>query len=446
MGNLLEGIVSLFRQPPIFLGFVAFVGLMLQKKRASVVAKGTFKTIIGLVILMKGVDIVISGISPLAGAFNKMFAMEGTAELADFSTFLEGNGSTVGVVLLIGFILNVIIARYTKYKTIFLTGNIMFWMPMLFIAVGIEKNILSIGLLVFAVVLQLLYIVLIPHYLRPHVKEVTGSDTFTIGHTASIYCFIGSWIGKAIGEKENSTEKLNLPKSFDFFRETTLTSGIVISALYLAVGIFDRSLFAAPDLFTFSLMNGMTFAAGMIVLLQGTRMMLGEIVPAFKGISDTFAPGSVPALDIPMVFPFAPTALLLGFVISVGTSIIAIFIFGYMGIFKFAVIPLTVACYFDVAPGAIFANAYGGRKAAILTSIVGGITMVLLVGFSLPLVSNTVGTFIQAYGGNDFSLWILIAGVVAANKAIGTAVIVGIIAIAEFSERKEAKKIKAQTN
>lgn len=31
-------------------------------------------------------------------------------------------------------------------------------------------------------------------------------------------------------------------------------------------------------------------------------MMLAEIVPAFRGIATKLAPGSVPAMDIPLIF------------------------------------------------------------------------------------------------------------------------------------------------
>lgn len=40
------------------------------------------------------------------------------------------------------------------------------------------------------------------------------------------------------------------------------------------------------DLFTFSLMACLTFGAGLTILLTGVRLMLGELIPVFKGISD----------------------------------------------------------------------------------------------------------------------------------------------------------------
>ena len=36
----------------------------------------------------------------------------------------------------------------------------------------------------------------------------------------------------------------------------------------------------------FAVIQGLTFGAGFIIVLYGVRMMLGEIVPAFKGISE----------------------------------------------------------------------------------------------------------------------------------------------------------------
>ncbi len=150
----------------------------------------------------------------------------------------------------------------------------------------------------------------------------------------------------------------------------------------------------------------------MIILLTGVRMILGEIIPSFKGIADKLAKGSIPALDIPMIFPYGPNALLIGFIIALITSIGTLFLLGASGVLTFALIPLVVACYFDVAPGAIFANARGGWPATIITSALGGIILMVLATISLNLVSGTVGNFIQTYGGNEFSIWVIIGDLV----------------------------------
>ena len=417
MKEILDFCVSFFRNPALFMGLVVAIGLILQRKPIDAILKGIFKGIIGMVILLKGVDIVVSSITPLANAFSGLFNTQSNSTLGDFNVFLGQYGSYVGLILLCGFVINIIIARYTRFKTIYLTGNILFWYPMLFLAVGIENNVSGLKLFIFTLIMYILVITIFPYILRKHVKYVTGNDSFTIGHTASIYCLLGSYIGKLVGQKDKNIENLNLPKSLSFFRDTNITAAIVMFIVYIIVGLFIGkesriAIYGSEPLITYSLIQGITFAAGMIILLTGVRMILGEIIPSFKGIADKLAKGSIPALDIPMIFPYGPNALLIGFIIALITSIGTLFLLGASGVLTFALIPLVVACYFDVAPGAIFANARGGWPAAIITSVLGGIILMVLAAISLNLVSGTVGNFIQTYGGNEFSIWVIIGDLV----------------------------------
>ena len=417
MKEILDFCVSFFRNPALFIGLVVAIGLILQRKPIDAILKGIFKGIIGMVILLKGVDIVVSSITPLANAFSGLFNTQSNSTLGDFNVFLGQYGSYVGLILLCGFVVNIIIARYTRFKTIYLTGNILFWYPMLFLAVGVENNVSGLKLFIFTLIMYILVITIFPYILRKHVKYVTGNDSFTIGHTASIYCLLGSYIGKLVGQKDKNIENLNLPKSLSFFRDTNITAAIVMFIVYIIVGLFigkesRTAIYGSEPLITYSLIQGITFAAGMIILLTGVRMILGEIIPSFKGIADKLAKGSIPALDIPMIFPYGPNALLIGFIIALITSIGTLFLLGASGVLTFALIPLVVACYFDVAPGAIFANARGGWPAVIITSALEGIILMVLAFISLNLVSGTVGNFIQTYGGNEFSIWVIIGDLV----------------------------------
>ena len=106
--------------------------------------------------------------------------------------------------------------------------------------------------------------------------------------------------------------------------------------VYIIVGLFIGkesriAIYGSEPLITYSLIQGITFAAGMIILLTGVRMILGEIIPSFKGIADKLAKGSIPALDIPMIFPYGPNALLIGFIIALITSIGTLFLLGHQG-------------------------------------------------------------------------------------------------------------------
>ncbi|MBS6181957.1 PTS ascorbate transporter subunit IIC [[Clostridium] innocuum] len=418
MDGILNTIVSLVRTPPMFIAIIAMLGLVLQKKGISDVVKGTLKSFIGMVILTQGVNVISNSIAPLSNGFVALFAIENAPTIGDFNGFLADWGSQVGLIMLIGFVMNILIARFTRFKTIFLTANLLYWYPMLFIAVGVENDLGTVPIYAISLLLFACVVTIMPHVMRKHVKMLTGQDTFTIGHTTSVFCLMGSWIGAFFGKNEKNiaqnTENINLPKGLAFCRDTTIVSGIVITLVYIIVAlcIDDATrelIFAGQPFVTVSITNGMTFAAGMLILLQGVRMMLAEIVPAFKGIAMKLAPGSVPAMDVPLIFPYGQNALLIGFIIAAAVNIITIFVLGASGMLRVAVIPLMVACYFDVAPACIFANKRGGVKAVMVTAVLGGVILTVLCAVTIPMVAGTVGTFLQTYGGNEYSIWVIAA-------------------------------------
>lgn len=86
-----------------------------------------------------------------------------------------------------------------------------------------------------------------------------------------------------------------------------------------------KELSGGKNWFMFSIMQSITFAAGVYIILQGVRMVIAEIVPAFKGISDKLVPNARPALDCPVVFPYAPNAVLVGFLSSFAAGLIGMF-------------------------------------------------------------------------------------------------------------------------
>ena len=418
---------TFFKQPPIFLGLVALIGLLVQGKSFSDCLKGTVKTIMGTAILFKAVNLLADSVSPLSNAFAKLYQLpvENVFDPNAAWNLLGEYGTTIGIVLVASFVINLVVARFTPIKNIFLTGHIYFWMSYLFVGAGVQAGLSGTTLLIFAILFLSIYIIVTPALMRPLVKKLTGQDSFTIGHTATMYCLIGAGVGRLFKDKSKSTEDMQLPSYLEFLRDTTITTAIVMAIIYVVTGLLignesATAIFgsaggiyavggATYDLFTFSIMAGITFGGSLAILLMGVRMMIGEIVPAFKGISDKLIPNAIPALDIPMVFPYAPNALMIGFVVSMVTSIATIVILASTGNLQYAVIPLVIACFFDIAPGAIFANKEGGRLAVVVTSVLSGVIMVFLIIGSIALFKETTAGFNQLYGGNGFSLWSLIS-------------------------------------
>ncbi|MFD2211849.1 PTS ascorbate transporter subunit IIC [Virgibacillus halophilus] len=411
---------QILREPALFLGIIAALGLIIQRKNFSDIISGTFKTVIGVVILTQGTNILISSITPLSDAFNALYKIPADKALHPMGAddFLSAYGSQIGLAMLLAFLINILVARFTPLKNVFLTGHMLFWFPFVFTAVAVESGLNGAGIIVFATIFSALYFVIAPALIRPFVRKVTGGDTFTLGHPTIGLSLVSGLLGKAFGNKNKSTEDIKFPKQIEFLREITITSSLVMFVVYLVVGLLigtnqvDSIFGTEKSLFTFSLLQGVLFGAGLTILLQGVRMMLAEIIPAFKGISDKLIPNAVPALDAPIIFPFAPNAVIIGFLMSMVTSIATLFIVGQTGLFPYAIVPLTITCFFEIGTAAVIGNGTGGLRGAIIGSGAAGILMIFFVGLSIPFLQHTVSDWIIVFGGNDLSFWSIISGLI----------------------------------
>ncbi|MFD2616154.1 PTS ascorbate transporter subunit IIC [Terrilactibacillus laevilacticus] len=419
--QILDFIINqILRQPALFLGIIAALGLIVQRKEFSDIMSGTFKTIIGVVILTQGTSILISSITPLSNVFNLFYKIPASQTLHPIGSnhFIGTYGSQIGLAMMFAFLINLVVARFTPIKHIFLTGHMLFWFPFIFTATAVESGLSGISIIIFATIFTAIYMIIAPALIRPFVRKVTGGDSFTLGHPTIGLSLISGLLGKVFGNPKKSTEDIKFPKQIEFLREITITSSIVMFLVYLVMGllvgvdkskeVFDKS----QSLVTFSLLQGITFGAGLTILLLGVRMMLAEIIPAFKGISDKVIPNAIPALDCPIIFPFAPNAVLIGFIVSMITSTITLFIIGSTGLLPYAIVPLTITCFFEIGTAAVIGNGTGGLRGAVIGSGVAGVLMIILVGLSIPFLQHTVSDWIIIFGGNDFSLWSVISGLI----------------------------------
>jgi len=407
--------------PTFMLGLVALLGLLLQRKTFSEVVSGTIKTMAGVIILFSAVDLLVGVISPISTMFGKVYAFQGEPISVDWTAFLSEYGIPVVLVMVFGFFVNILLARLTRLKYVFLTGHIMFWNAFMVVAALADAGkIKGVALVVLGSVIQGILATVLPALIAPFVFKLTGSKDFTIGHTTTILAVIGAWIGKLVGDPSKSTEDLKISDNWSFLKSMTISTSLIMFLLYLVMGFFAGPAWAAetfsggsqPIWYLWIIYQGILFGASLTILLTGVRLMLAEIVPAFHGIAKKIVPDAVPALDCPMVFPYGQNALAIGFPIAMIASLVTLVIFGAIG-YRYVLLPLVVAAFFDVGPAAVLANATGGRRGAIVASIVGGVLLIVFQALSLPFVANTAAGFINAFGGNDFSIIAIVVGGIA---------------------------------
>ncbi|MBF4404994.1 PTS ascorbate transporter subunit IIC, partial [Vibrio anguillarum] len=151
------------------------------------------------------------------------------------------------------------------------------------------------------------------------------------------------------------------------------------------------------------------FAGGVYVILQGVRMVIAEIVPAFKGISDKLVPNAKPALDCPVVFPYAPNAVLVGFLSSFLAGLLGMFLLYIMGLT--VIIPGVVPHFFVGAAAGVFGNATGGRRGAILGAFAQGLLITFLPVFLMPVLGN-LGFANTTFSDADFGVVGILLGLI----------------------------------
>lgn len=402
---------NILRNPPILLGLIAAIGLIVQRKSLADIVKGTVMTAFGMVILDAGVGMLVGSIVPINSAFGEIVGQAGqAAEGLNDVTFTANYGGDIGLAMFFGLIIHLLIARFTPIKSIFLTGHMIWWFPFIFVAAGVEGGLSGMPLIIFGAILSALYWSIMPWILRKYVWAATGDESFTLGHPTGILSLVAGFVAGKVGDKSKSTEDLNVPKGLSFFREISITGATVIFILFIVVGLMVPSMIGETDnVVMVAIKQGLNFGAGLLILLQGVRLLISQIVPAFQGISEKVVPNALPAFDCPVIFNYKPNAVLIGFVVAMITSTIALLVFNTMNLFGVVLIPLVITSFFECGAAAVIAEGQGGLRGSIIGTIVAALVMVIIMGVSVVIYQNTIQNWMLIFGGNDFSLFGAIA-------------------------------------
>ncbi|NER42413.1 PTS ascorbate transporter subunit IIC [Bacillus megaterium NBRC 15308 = ATCC 14581] len=394
--------------PAILVGLFALIGLLLQKKKSADIVSGTLKTIMGFLILGAGANILIASLEAFGKMFNKAFSVEGIIpnNEAIVAVAQQTFGTETAMIMLLGMIVNIIIARITKFKYIFLTGHHTMFMACLIAAILSTGGLTGAPLVLIGALLLGILMVLFPALLQPYVREITGSNDIAVGHFGSLGYLVAGFIGKRVGNREKTTEEIKVPQSLGFLRDTSVSVSLTMTVLFIIVALFagpafiETKLSGGQNFIVYSLIQAITFAAGVYVVLAGVRMLLAEIVPAFKGIADKAVPNAIPALDCPTVFPFAPNAVVIGFFSSFIAGLISMFFLPLFGLS--IIVPGLVPHFFTGAAAGVFGNATGGRRGAVVGSFANGILISFLPALLLPVLAS-LGFKGTTFGDSDFS-------------------------------------------
>ncbi|MDF2068197.1 PTS ascorbate transporter subunit IIC [Bacillus sp. Cr_A10] len=403
--------------PAVLVGLIVFIGLVSQRAASTKVMSGTLKSIIGFLILGAGAGVIVGSLDSLGGIIKEAFDIQGVIPNNEAVVALAQQlfGAETALIMGFGFIANILFARFTPWKYIFLTGHHTFFMAALLSAVLGTAGLNGVALVIVGSLLLGFFMVLMPALGQPFMKQVTGSDDIAIGHFGTFGYISAALIGKWFGNKEKSTEDIKISEKWSFLKDSLISTALTMVAIFIILAVLAGSdvvsNFAGDQNYImFSIMQGITFAAGLSIILLGVRMILNEIVPAFKGIADKIVPGAKPALDVPIVFPYAPTAVMIGFLFSFAGGLISMAVLGVLSLPL--IIPGLVPHFFTGAGAGVFGNATGGRVGAAAGGFVNGVLISFLPAFLLPVLGD-LGFANTTFGDADFGVIGIIIGFIA---------------------------------
>lgn len=426
-------LVDIASTPAILVALIAIIGLLLQKKALPEIVKGGIKTFVGFLVVSGGAGIIQSSLNPVGTMFEHAFHLSGVVpnNEAIVAVALTKYGSATALIMFAGMIFNILIARFTKFKYIFLTGHHTLYMACMIAVIMTVSGFTSISLIIFGGLALGIIMSVSPAFVQKYMIQLTGNDKVALGHFSSLGYFLSGFVGNLVGDKSKSTEDIHFPKSLAFLRDSTVSITISMTIIYLIVAIFAGPAWIAKELsngtdgLVFALQLAGQFAAGVFVILAGVRLILGEIVPAFKGISEKLVPNSKPALDCPIVYPYAPNAVLIGFISSFAGGLVSMAIMILTG--TTVILPGVVPHFFCGATAGVIGNASGGVKGATVGAFMQGVLISYLPIFLMPVLGG-LGFEGSTFSDADFGLTGIILG--ALNKMGGSMTIaIGLVAI-----------------
>lgn len=406
--DLLNFFKDILSEPAFLMGLIAMVGLIALRKPAHKVMTGTLGPILGYLMLAAGANVIVTNLEPLSQMIQHGFNITGVVPNNEAITSLaqEVLGVETMSILLVGLVFNLIIARFTRYKYIFLTGHHSFFMACLLSA--------TLGAIGFKGVLLVLsggfilgaWSAISPAIGQKYTLQATDGDEIAMGHFGSLGYYLSAFIGSLVGSDSKSTEDIEIPEKWSFLRNTTISTALTMIVFYLIACFkagpeFVGGLSQGQNPYIFAVVSALSFAVGVAIVYSGVRMILADLIPAFEGIATKLIPNSVPAVDCAVFFPYAPTAVILGFAFSFLGGLIGMFILGAIG--GVLIIPGLVPHFFCGATAGIYGNATGGRRGAMIGAFVNGLFLAFLPAFLLPVLGQ-LGFSNTTFGDFDFGV------------------------------------------
>lgn len=432
--------------PAFLIGIITAVGLIALRKTTGQVIGGAMKATLGFLLIGAGATLVVASLDPLGALIQSATGAQGVIPTNEAIVGIAqaDYGAQVAWLMILGFAVSLVLARFTPLSYVFLTGHHILFMATLITIVLASAGYGGPLVVILGGILLGILMVSLPALAHPWTRRITGDDTIAIGHFGTAGYIAAGATGRLVGKNSRSTEDMKLPESLRFLRDSMVATALSMVLMYIVVALIalarvgqDTAFEAfggAENVGNFLMMGvtqGLQFGVAVAVILFGVRTILGELVPAFQGIAARVVPGAIPALDAPIVFPYAQNAVLVGFLSSfvgglIGLAVLSLWLNPALGLAL--ILPGLVPHFFTGGAAGVYGNATGGRRGAVAGGFVNG----LLITFLPALLLEVLGDFGDAnttFGDTDFGWFGILIGYGAKLGSVGGIIVIAVIGL-----------------
>lgn len=455
-------VTNILTQPAYFIGLIVLIGYLLLRKPIYEAFAGFIKATVGYMILAVGSGGLVGNFRPILVGLKDRFDLNAMVIDPYFGQNAVTTGlpeqfnrtfSSVMLLLLVAFIMNLILVRlkkYTKMRAVFTTGHVQmqqastaFWLILFCFPALSDTSILIVMGLILG-----LYWAVGSNLTVELTQELTEGGGFAIAHQQMFGIALFSKIADKMKPKDEKKVKrlgdLEFPGFLSIFNENMVATSILMflffGAILMVLGkdyMVEAEFIAANQNYFFYVMTtSLNFAVYLAILQLGVRTFVTELTNSFQGISNSLLPGAVPGIDCAAVFGFgSANAVTVGFLFGALGQFLAI---GTLILMKSPTLVIAgfVPVFFDNAVIATYADNRGGIKAAMLLPFISGLIQV----FGSALIAGWVG--LAEYGGylgmfDWATVWPMFTVIMKYAGYFGVAIVVLIlVAIPQIQYRK----------
>lgn len=400
-------------EPALLLGLLSVIGMIALRQKWTKVLSSFIKTVIGYLILNAGVSMISTTFTPIVTGIKTVLGVEGyIIEPSMMIPVLMSKGqellpelmSWASYVMVLALMLNivyVIFNKYTRIRAIYSSGHIVFLGAIyLTFLVWYYFNLPMWGTIGITALILSLWMSIGSSSNIAITDKVTGGAGFTIAHNQHFLNWLASKLGPLFGDPEkDNIDKINFPGWLSIFSDNVVGVPLVmllfLGPIIIALGpkVLNFETYSLKYFITW-FKTIMQFGVYMVIIFTGVRMFVAELSTSFRGISEKLIPGAVIGIDGMAVAPYAPNAVVGGFIVCGITEILGM-LFLILIKSPILIIPGFTPMFFDAAIISVFANKFGGWKAVVVMAIITGLVHIFgnlwMISLQGPLVGASLG-------------------------------------------------------